>query len=107
MVAFSFSEEKRRNVRLRLYIKGRYSFLSNPQKWYDCTIDDLNLHGISFVGESSFFEGDLICMRFSLDKEIILVNINVIYCIGKRAGGTFVDNYTEELEAIIKKFLEG
>ncbi len=80
------SEQKRQQGRLRVSIDGHYRF-EGHEEWLACTVFDISPSGMALGGKKSFYAGDKIEVRFSLDKKTILAHLEITNLIGKKAGG--------------------
>lgn len=80
------SEQKRQQGRLRVAIDGQYRF-TGDEDWLHCTLIDLSASGMALSGKKSFYAGDKIEVRFTLEKRSVYVHVEITNLIGRKAGG--------------------
>lgn len=79
-------EQKRHEGRLRVTLPGEYRFADKPD-WTPCRLVDISADGLALDGKTSFYVGDILEVRFLLEKRAITVTLEVTHLIGKKAGG--------------------
>lgn len=79
-------QQKRHEGRLRVTLPGEYRFIDKPN-WTPCRLVDISADGLALEGKTSFYVGDLLEVRFVLEKRAIAVALEITHLIGKKAGG--------------------
>lgn len=79
-------DQKRQQGRLRVAIDGQYRF-TGDEDWLACTLIDISGSGMALSGKKSFYEGDKIEVRFTLEKRAIHIHLEITNLIGRKAGG--------------------
>ncbi len=82
-------KQRRQSGRIKLNIAGHYRFTDSD--WQPCQLIDVSVGGLSLEGKFSFYAGDVIEVKFLLDKKPLLCRLHIKNVHGKKAGGIFVD----------------
>ncbi|MBV6492631.1 MAG: hypothetical protein LDLANPLL_00627 [Turneriella sp.] len=83
-------EHKRELGRLKVMLDGQYRFIGETE-WSPCGLVNLSTRGLALVGKQSFYEGDKIEVRFSIEKRSIQVTVEITNLFGKKAGGKILE----------------
>lgn len=96
-------KQKRDNARVKVNIEGEYAFESD-NKFMNCQLRDIGTGGVALEGKFSFYEGDRLQLRFSLDQRPMKALIEITNVSGRKAGGRFI-SLTDEQYSMIQSYL--
>jgi hypothetical protein len=92
-------KQKRNTARLRIGKPAEFRF-AGEQRWSVCTLNDVSIGGVSLEGNMSFYVGDKIDLRFTLDGRTLIAKLEITNIAGKKAGGRFESLMDSDLEFI-------
>ncbi|HRP70278.1 MAG TPA: PilZ domain-containing protein, partial [Turneriella sp.] len=93
------SEQKRQQGRLKVIVNGQYRF-KNDGDWMACQVFDISAGGIAIGGKESFYAGDVIELRFSVENYTLFMTIEITNLTGRKAGGKIIDIGNEDKKAL-------
>lgn len=97
------TEQKRQQGRLRVAIDAHYRFVGE-EEWLVCTLFDISPNGMALGGKKSFYSGDKVEVRFTLEKKTVLAHLEITNLIGKKAGGR-VTQMSDADRALVQEVL--
>ena len=95
-------KQRRQSARLKTQSQGLFK-MKNSTSWEQCTILDVGIGGLYIQGSHSFYVGDKVDVKFSLQDKFLTLEIVITNVQGKKAGGSFANvpentvNYIREV----------
>lgn len=95
-------DQKRQTGRLKVRKEGQYRMPKSD--WMNCELIDISTTGLALEGKQSFYIGDIIEIKFSLDKRLVVARLEITNLTGRKAGGKFM-NLSEEDRSVIQELI--
>jgi hypothetical protein len=94
-------EQKRRNARIPVEIKGSFVYMDANSKFTDvCLVNSISTGGLAFESSSVLNRGDVITVTFLLESRLISEVCRVTRTHGKEVGCKFTGPSPQNTEII-------